>query len=694
MPIKKKYKDNEDITRMLGDAWLNIHFKDESKLFNPLIIPPYMEDNEHIYITWLLSRPEYFSFVCKEILNVTLPPYQALILKELWHRRFPMLIACRGFSKSYMLAIYTMLRILLLPRRRVIMAGAAFRQSKVIFEYMESIWNNAPLLRDIVGGGANGPKHSTDMFKFVINDSYASAIPVGTGEKIRGQRANDIIADEFASISREIFENVMAGFASVRANPIQAMQIIAMEELARKLGIWDEQADEVDEYHKDNQIVISGTAYYEFNHFADYWKRWHKIICSRGDKSKLKEIFKNEEDGEIPKGFDWTAYSIIRIPYELVPRGFMDEAQVTRSRATIHSGIYDMEFGAVFSTDSNGFYKRSTIEKCVASAANIASGTFDYLSEKIEPFEPTLYGRKDRVYVFGIDPASQVDNFSIVIIELHNSHRRIVYSWVTNKEQHKAEIKAGFVQETDFYAYCSKKIRQLMKRFRCERIAMDSQGGGFAVMEALQDKDKMEDGEQPIWPVIDPDKEQDSDTMAGLHIVHLINFADSQWTVEANNELRKDLEDRVLLFPYVDAVNMALASSSDMLSGKIRHTDDGKIINFDTYEDCIQEIEEIKDELASIVQTQTPSGRDRWDTPEIKLPGNKKGRQRKDRYSALLMANKVARTIQRNPEIDTPYAGGGFAARIDPRMISGELYTGNQWFAEGTKNVSDLYGGV
>ena len=24
---------------------------------------------------------------------------------------------------------------------------------------------------------------------------------------------------------------------------------------------------------KDNQIILSGTAYYDFNHFATYWKR-------------------------------------------------------------------------------------------------------------------------------------------------------------------------------------------------------------------------------------------------------------------------------------------------------------------------------------------------------------------------------------------------------------------------------------
>jgi len=119
---------------------------------NPLDnMPAEFEDDPHLYILWLMQQPEYFSFICKEIMNVQLLPVQALMLQEMWNRRFPMLIASRGFGKSFMLALYALLRILLLPGRKVVIVGAAFRQSKVIFNYMESIWYNAPLLRDLCG---------------------------------------------------------------------------------------------------------------------------------------------------------------------------------------------------------------------------------------------------------------------------------------------------------------------------------------------------------------------------------------------------------------------------------------------------------------------------------------------------------------------------------------------------------------
>jgi len=36
---------------------------------------------------------------------------------------------------------------------------------------------------------------------------------------------------------------------------------------------------------------LSGTAFYDFNHFAEYWKKWKSIIKSKGDLKKLQEVF-------------------------------------------------------------------------------------------------------------------------------------------------------------------------------------------------------------------------------------------------------------------------------------------------------------------------------------------------------------------------------------------------------------------
>jgi hypothetical protein len=506
-----------------------------------------------------------------------------------------------------------------------------------------------------------------------INKSRVTCLPLGDGQKIRGQRANDIISDEFASIPRDIFETVVAGFAAVTADPIENVKKIAAKKKAEELGIQLEvQSDSIIE-QKNNQIILSGTAYYDFNHFAEYWKKWKSIIASQGRLNKLREIFGEDP----PKDFNWKDYSVIRVPYELLPEGFMDASQVARSKATVHAGIYQMEFGACFTRDSQGFFKRTLIESCIANDGSNDSTIIKDSKDEDIVFEASLRGDTKKKYIFGVDPASEVDNFSIVVLEVNPDHRRIVHCWTTNRSEHKMKVKSGYSAESDFYSYCARKIRDLMKMYPCVHIAMDAQGGGIAVMESLHDTDKIQDDEVAIWPTIDEDKEKDTDDNRGLHILEMCQFAKYEWLAEANHGLRKDLEDKAVLFPRFDAITLGLSNVEDGLKGRV----------FDTLEQCVLEIEDLKDELTMIQITQTPSGRDKWDTPETVIGTGKKGKQRKDRYSSLIMANMAARTLARLPEATIYNFYGGFAT-IEKTEKKGNMYSGPSWF---TDSVEDTY---
>jgi hypothetical protein len=658
---------NKELKR-IDDAWLNINVS-EDDIFNPMSIMSHRDDDFHLRLTWLMTRPEYFSFLCKYILNIKILPSQALMLCEMWNRKFPMLIASRGFGKSFILSVYSILRALLIPGRKVVIVGAAFRQSKILFEYMETIWRNSPILRDMCDSNSS-PRKEIDRCVMRINESRITALPLGDGQKIRGQRANDIISDEFASIPRDIFETVVAGFGVVAADPIENVRKIAAKKKAEELGI-ELNKEDVAMINNDNQIILSGTAYYDFNHFAAYWKKWRAIINSGGERNKLREVFNGEDP---PKEFDWTQYSVIRMPYELLPEGFMDASQVARSKATVHTGIYQMEYGAVFTRDSQGFFKRTLIESCVSSDIEIIK---DSQGNDII-FEARLMGDSKKRYVFGVDPASEVDNFSIIVIELNGDHRRIVYCWTTTRSEHKNRVKKGHVSETDFYSYCARKIRDLMKLFNCVHIAMDAQGGGIAVMESLHDNDKIQFGEVAIWPVIDEDKPQDTDDERGLHILEMCQFVRYEWLEEANHGLRKDFEDKVIIFPKFDSISLGLSNIEDDLKGRM----------YDTLEECVMEIEELKDELSMIQMTQTPAGRSRWDTPEVIVSAGRKSKLRKDRYSALIMANMAARIIDRTPDAATYDFYGGFATLPDSdNKPKGDLFTGPAWFQDAMKDV-------
>lgn len=481
--------------------------------------------------------------------------------------------------------------------------------------------------------------------------------------KIRGLRANYTLADEYASIPLEIFEVVIKGFSSVSSAPTEKAKQQMRIDVLQSLG-FKEEAEDID-LGMGNQTVISGTAYYSFNHFYDYFKRYKEIIESCGDKRKLEEIFK----GEVPDSFDWTQFSIFRVPWTKLPKGFMDETQISQAKATVHLSTYLMEYGAEFAKDSDGFFKRTLIEACVCR------NPIEFPSGPVQ-FNAVTRGEPNKKYIYGIDPASENDNFALVILELHEDHRRIVYSWSINRQILRERIKKkGQKSEKSFYSYCARKIRDLMKIFPTDHIGIDSQGGGIAIMEALKDIDNCEEGEQLLWPYVRQgnddvfwwEKEnKPTDGEPGQHILYMVNFADAKFTQEANHGMRKDFESKTTIFPFFDAVTIEEAIHLDKIHGR----------EYDTLEDCYMEIEELKTELTTIEHTQTTGGRDHWDTPKIKLPGNKVGRLRKDRYSALLIGNMIARVMTNKLEGKEYQFIGGYSGQRGRANQNNDMYYG------------------
>ena len=655
-------KRMKQIQESLDYAWLNLT---EEEFLHPILSPfdagnmEFIKD-PHIYVLKLMKNPEYFYFTCKYILNLEILPLHLAVLKQIWTHKYPMMLASRGFGKTFYLAVYSMIKALFCQNSKIVVVGAGFRQAKYVFNYCETIWNNAPILRSLVGNNSlNGPKKDTDRWEMRLGNSKITALPMGPdGSKIRGERATCIISDEFSSMNYEVYQTVVSGFASVRANPSINAKYIAKVKRLKELGQWTEEDEENERVRNiGNQAIIAGTPTYQTNHFYKEWQRYKAIIETGGDQKKIQSLL-----GESASDyFNYKDYCVIRIPFELIPEGFMDESHVARSKATMEIGTYNMEFGACFNVDSNGFFKKSLIDKCT-SPVHLTEGTVE--------FPPALIGRPGFRYVFGIDAASEVDKFSIVVLEIHPTHRRVVYTWTTDKTSFRERMEKGLTEFTDFYSYCARKIRDLCSVFPTEHIAYDTQGGGYSVEEALHDKNKLKEGEVLWWQFIDDDKEKPSDDYDGLHILYPVSFSDNHWVIEANHGLKKDMSDKTLIFPFVDTISYILADDEDKQQGRL----------FDTHEDCIWEIEQLKDELTTIVHTHTETGKDKWSTPEIKLQNNKKGRLRKDRYSSLLMANMLARQVALAIRHVPEGTVGGFAGSFKKTNRGEKLYTAPAWF--------------
>lgn len=479
--------------------------------------------------------------------------------------------------------------------------------------------------------------------------------------KIRGFRATTVLVDEFASVPEDVFDIVVRGFASTTKTPVEEAKRIAFDKQLIQMDIPEDVKQQIvlDVKQKQgNQIIYCGTAYYAFNHFAKKYQMWQDIIRSKGDPSIIANIFGGEN--LVPDNFDYRDYAVIRIPHTHLPDGLLDQRQLAHAKATLPRNIFLMEFGGVFVKDSDGFYPRSLIEGCTVGP-NKPIETPD----GAVTFTPLMRGQSKRKYVMGIDPAAERDNLAITMTEVWQNHYRVVYCWVVNKKEFLKRKKQGLITDDDYYAYCCSRIRELVRLFNPMRIEMDSQGGGYAISEMLRNKKLLDidNGDFPIYEVIDFDDPKSTDGETdGRHILHLVKQS-TEFNQEANIALHKSLETHTLLFPAFDSVKMYAALEAEKSMGVI----------FDTYEENVFNIEELKNELCTIQMSETATGREKFDTPQVVSPGAvegraKKGRLRKDRYTALMLSHKYIYDTEIAPDenIDYEDVAGNIKKREKP----------------------------
>lgn len=545
---------------------------------------------------------------CKYILNVNLLPFQLVLLEQLWEKRFPILTMTRGGGKTFILGVYSCLRALLNQGSKIILVGANFRQSKLIFEEIERIYRHAPLFQHCC---PKPPTNQPARSILRVGESTITAIPLGhDGHTIRGLRATHILADEFASIPEEVFQVVVRGFAAVSKDPHkQVMDIYKEKHLASKGLDIDLLAS-----RQRNQIVLSGTAYYKFNHFYKTMENYDELIAN-----EIETQLENE-DGIIEK-VDYKDYCVIQIPYTAMPPGFMDISQIGQAKLTMHPILFNMEYMAEFAGTTGGFFPMLDIENATAgNSIKNEDGTLALIGGEpvTNPYFSVELGEEaDGIYVMGADPARETDNFAVCIIKItREGTYRVVYVDAWNRKE---------------WGYSVRRLRELIKKFNIQRVTIDKGGGGTTIEDLLKDKKYIEPGELPIFNI--EKEEEEAQWFIGQNILEVQDFSDYTWYRAANYSLQGDIHHKRLMFPasYVDETiyNKYHFQESDI-------------------DKVFDEIQSTRLELAQIERTLKGSNREHFDLPEeqIKQAKEKGVMERKDRYSALLLAAHAAREMQ------------------------------------------------
>ena len=596
-------------------------------------------------------------------------PFQRVMLHMMWNKKFPMVLACRGAGKTFMLAIYCLLKCLLIPGTRIVVVSGGFRQAKFVFQYIDEIIKNSPVLAEAIRkyhpGNDFGVKYATDKVYLKVGwNTDITGIPIGDGTKVRGLRATTLICDEVASIDDKVFDTAIGPFLSVQADPAEAVIVRSLIDRLKRMGAAPKviKMVEATQRKQGNQLVLTGTATYQFNHFFRRYQAYSIFAKSGGDRRKIKEGLQVQtgETGAVLTDdmLDlWSSlykeYAIFQLPYNGMPPGFLDDAVVATHRATMDPVIFGQEYQCKFSKDTNGFFPRSIVD--------------DASPGKGEPNEVhyELYGDPNAQYVMGLDPARWNDNFGLVVLKLQGGTARCVYVKSWNKAKFQESVKT---------------IREVMRRFpNIVAIAMDKGGGGDTIAELLANATLLEEGERPIIESDPPDEYKAIPN--ALRILELVNF--HVWSVSANHAMKSDIILKRLLFPKRVDDDVIMHNHSmimlkrpfkldnsedvqiyhhlnDLLYGT--ETNDGEIITYGAY----REFNFMVDELCTICQSVTEKGSETFGLPRLSDQPEGLDIRRRDRYSALLLASHAARGyFGHGHNLYRPVLGGS------PNMILG-----------------------
>jgi intein/homing endonuclease len=504
---------------------------------------------------------------------------------------------CNGFinHNTFLLGVNAVLHALLYPGYRVGLMGPGFRQSKFIFNEVEKIYQRSPIVREAC---VKKPTRGADTYSLEFrgtdrsNGSYIAALPVGVdGSKIRGSRFYLIEIDELAQMQPEIIDMVIRPMAAVSSEPMQRVRERERQKELIRQGMATEE-DFVDE--SANKMVMASSGYFKFNHMWDRMRAyWKAMRTTEGEKK----------------------YAVHQVPYQLMPEAFLDMENINSSKIQMSTIEFMMEYEAAMVSDSDGFFKASMLDACTLGS----------------DFSLQLVGSSGKEYVMGVDPSQGgAAACGVVILEVGSPHKLVYVN----------EIKGKTTQKTTI------ALQELCENFNIVKIFMDSQGGGKAIRDLLQE------GYGGKTPILDIDDEL-TKGHSGKRILKLVNPT-VQWINEANFDTLALIEHKDLRFPV-----MPREDKPDPIAEKL-----------------YEEVKVLKSQMLNIVVTQTARGSRHFDTPT-------KG-QNKDLYSAIVLAGWGVREMGRQAmeKTQTLCTQGLIRPREGGQFVRASAGTSQSWMKD------------
>lgn len=140
-----------------------------------------------------------------EYLGIRLKLFQKILIWAMMHNDNFYYVASRGQGKTYLVALFCVVRCILFPGTKVKVASYTFKQAKeVLLKITEDFMHNSALLRTEIEKISTG---QNDCYIYFKDGSWIRVCVAG--ESARGGRSNIIIVDESRMVTNKVVQDIL-----------------------------------------------------------------------------------------------------------------------------------------------------------------------------------------------------------------------------------------------------------------------------------------------------------------------------------------------------------------------------------------------------------------------------------------------------------------------------------------------------
>lgn len=465
------------------------------------------------WVTYWRKNPHRF---VSEYLGIDLFLYQKILIFMIERTNFFMYIAARGQGKSFLVALYCIVRCILYPNTNIVLASGVKKQAQLIItEKIVFFFNNYEAVRAEIGDRRNIKSGANETSVSFMNGS--KIVAVASNDNARGYRGNILILDEFRLIDKKVIDEVLKPMLNVVRKP----------KFTTKEGYQDYPQE------ANKQVYISSAWY------KTHWI-WDEFVLTLNSMLKGASFF------------------VANIPYQLsVYHKLLQKEKVDEDRKAYDKTTFDMEYEAIFVGENDrGYFKLEDINNCrTITKTFVPPSHLEYVENKSRsnPKKLSNVPRIDKVNeirLVSLDVALMGGNKNVN----NDTSALTCMRLVRDGDDYRRDVLyLESIRRSVATEELAIRLKQLYYDFEADYVVLDTMGVGAGVFDSLASiiYDEERDIEYPAWSAVNDDDMNERVKAKGIPVIYSMKGS-SRLNNDIAISLKTSLEKREIRFPIND----------------------------------------------------------------------------------------------------------------------------------------------